>query len=184
MNWIQQFTQRVEQENPQPERQGKSKDPQALRFVDDFLEACCEVSDGAETPADTLYANYQAFCESRHVVPVNATAFSVRVMNVYRGVQRDEVVNDGKRVTIYRGLAPKPQTETPPAEMVSEPMPTEPVPILPEREPGEDEAGISGTWPPKAWSLADWVRGAKGDFHVRATLTGDPPISRGFSWRD
>ena len=55
-------------------------------------------------------------------------------------------------------------------------------PIAPhvEREPGSDDAGISGTWPPKAWSLKDWVHGATGDFHVRATLTGDYPISRGF----
>ena len=52
------------------------------------------------------------------------------------------------------------------------------------REPGEDEAGIMGVWPPKAWSLADWVKGARGDFHVRATLTGDQPISRGVSWKD
>jgi len=139
MNWMQQTKLRVEQENPQPERQGESKDPAVLRFVDEFLGACVAVSDGAETPADTLYANYQAFCESRHVCPVNPTAFSVRVMNFYRGrgVQRDEVItSDGKRIAIYRGLAPKPQTETPPASTVSERLPvvrhrtpTEPVPI-------------------------------------------------------
>jgi len=189
MNWMQQFKQRVEQENPQPERQGESPSPAALRFVDDFLETCIKVSDGAETPADTLYAAYQAFCESRQVCPVNATAFSVRVMNDYqgRGVQRDEVItSDGKRIAIYRGLAPKPQTEPPPAETVSERLPgvrhgtpTEPIPIE-----AEDEAGIDGKWPPQARSLTDWIKGADGDFHVRATLTGDQPISRGMSWKD
>lgn len=71
-----------------------------------------------------------------------------------------------------------PQTETPQAE-------TEAVSQQkPEREPGEDEAGISGVWPPKAWSLAEWVKGAKGDFHVFDGLLGTKPISRGFSWRD
>ena len=88
--------------------------PAALRFIDDFLGTCIEVSDGVETPADTLFANYQAFCESRQVPPVNATAFSVRVMNHYqgRGVERDEVVkSDGKLVAIYRRLAPKQQTD-------------------------------------------------------------------------
>lgn len=149
MNWMQRYKQRVEQENPQPERQGESLDPQTLRFMDDFLETCVGVSEGVETLADTLYANYQASCESRHVAWVNPTAFSVRVMNFYRGrgVQRDEVVtNGGKLVAIYRGLASKlaqpidnrsdlflpdlptepPQAET---EAVSERRRTEPVPI-------------------------------------------------------
>lgn len=53
-----------------------------------------------------------------------------------------------------------------------------------EREPGEDDAGIAGKWPPPAWSLADWVRGAKGDFHVFDGPLGVKPISRGFSWKD
>lgn len=56
--------------------------------------------------------------------------------------------------------------------------------LSPEREPGEDEAGIDGEWPQKAWSLADWVKGARGDFHVFERLLGAKPISRGFSWRD
>jgi len=46
------------------------------------------------------------------------------------------------------------------------------------REPGEDEAGIGE--PLKAWSLAEWIAVAHGDFHVRCTLMGDIPISRGF----
>ena len=115
MNWMQRYKQRVEQENPQPERQGESLDPVA--------------------------------------VVENSTSSSV-------ATDRPEV---------------------------SERKPTEPIPLSeskPEREPGEDEAGIMGVWPPKAWSLADWVKGAKGDFHVRATLTGDQPISRGVSWKD
>lgn len=53
-----------------------------------------------------------------------------------------------------------------------------------EREPGEDDAGIAGKWPPPAWSLTDWVKGAKGDFHVFEGLFGVKPISRGFSWKD
>lgn len=268
---------RQHQTRNSPASPQESQDPKALRFIDDFLVASYEVSDGAETPADTLYANYQASCESRQVGTVNATAFSVRVMNFYRGrgVQRDEVVtNDGKLSAIYRGLAPKlaqqPDhrsdlflpTETPKAgtpepvpssvaidqSTVSERKPTEshltstdrrqdeerlttPVPIKDlsrdeliacirelEIELGEPEGVID-----EHWGMVDlqvWLKGLEplrntgrrhlvpmsaeerdssrvapegitvakperrdGDFHVRATLTGDKPISRGVSWK-
>lgn len=82
---------------------------------------------------------------------------------------------------------PAPQAAATDRPEVSERKPTEPIQISeskPEREPGEDEAGIMGVWPPKAWSLADWVKGARGDFQVFDGLLGTKPISRGFSWRD
>lgn len=72
----------------------------------------------------------------------------------------------------------------------SEQTPPEPLPIeASEREPGEDEVGIDGVWPgtrkrSTKWSLSDWVRGARGDFHVFEGLFGVKPISRGFSWKD
>lgn len=48
----------------------------------------------------------------------------------------------------------------------------------------EDEAGIDRSWSlPSSFrktALSDWLANANGDFHVRATLTGDVPISRGF----
>ncbi len=188
MNWIQQFKQRIErledirhsatQENPQPEGQGESLDPAALRTVDDFLLASSEVSDGVETPADNIYAAYQAFCESRQVGTVNATAFSVRVMNFYRGrgMQRDEVVSDGKLIAMYRGLDPKPPE--------AETFPTTPEPIAAsEREPGEDEAGIDG-WRKRVPTARFDKETRGGDFHVFEGLFGVKPISRGFSWRD
>jgi len=87
-------------------------------------------------------------------------------------------------LAVVEDSTPVPSSVATAPRSVSEQKRNEPVPITPEREPGEDDAGIDGIWPPKAWSLADWVKGAKGDFHVRATLTGYQPISRGFSWKD
>lgn len=129
MNWIQQFKQRVEQENPQPERIRQKPRPQGT------------VSALSGESLDPV------------AVVENSTPSSV-------ATDRPEV---------------------------SERKPTEPIQISeskPERFPGEDEAGIMGVWPPKAWSLADWVKGARGDFHVFDGLLGTKPISRGFSWRD
>jgi len=60
-----------------------------------------------------------------------------------------------------------PNPDLPKAAPASSFKPIEPA----DREPGEDENGINGEWS-EAWSLADWVEGAKGDFRVRTTITG------------
>lgn len=91
------------------EAPGGSTEKQALSLVDDFLDASCVVSDEGETVAAKLYSDYKVFCESQGTDWVNQTAFAVRVMAFYqgRGVERDEVIRDGKRIETYKGLALK-----------------------------------------------------------------------------
>ncbi|MCZ6680323.1 MAG: hypothetical protein O7E52_24090 [Candidatus Poribacteria bacterium] len=99
--------------NETPTPKPASPDKNVFISVNDFLIAYCVVAKNAEVEGAIFYADYQAFCHSRQLEAVNPTAFSVRVMNVYtnRGVERDEVMRDGRRVEIYKGLTLKSPTQ-------------------------------------------------------------------------
>ena len=132
------------QPKAKPSRQGGSTASEALSVVDKFFDAHTVVSEKAETAAAKLYSEYLAFCESQGKDWVNPTAFAVHVMNVYRGrsVERDEVIRNGKRIEIYKGLAlksknpprpsipmPAPKSVQPDRSEAKEGKPNEPIPI-------------------------------------------------------
>ena len=82
---------------------------------------------------------------------------------------------------IFEVLCPACHAQAHGRDLIAEPEPTinRPRAFIPkpiDREPGCDDTGIDGAWPPRQWSLIEWLGEPKTSYRTRETLTGTRSI--------
>lgn len=79
----------------------------ALNSTAEFLNDCCELSEGSVVPTSTLYTEYQRFCDTNSIDAVGRNSFYREILWTWRDLDRKKAEVDGSYVHCFVGLKMK-----------------------------------------------------------------------------